>query len=115
MSTATYLVPDGLSLARRYCDEEGYPLYFLQGSARHRDATRARQAVIWRLAKDTRLSLTEIAAILKKDHTSVLHAIRAENDRRGSDVRGMHFPAGYSERHRVTALIHAHLSREVLA
>lgn len=114
MSASSYLSPDGLSLARRYSEEEGYSLSFLQSRMRHKEATRARQSVIWRLAKDTCLTLPELAALMKKDHTSVLHAIRAENDRRRSNVRGMQFPEGYRERHRITANICNQLSREVL-
>lgn len=113
MSAAAYIAPGGLTLARRYSDEEGYSLSFLQSSMRHRGVTRARHAVIWRLARDTKLSLPEIAAVMKKDHTSVLHAIRAENERRGANVRGMQFPDDYHRRHRLQALLYAELSREV--
>lgn len=115
MSKAVYLQPYGLYLARKYAEAEGYTLEFIQGKQRHSEVSRARGAVIWRLAKETDLTLPEIGAIVKKDHTSVLHAIRAENERRGAAVRGMFFPAGYKERHRASANLYNAMNAEVTA
>ncbi len=115
MSKAPYLQPYGLYLAGKYAEAEGFTLDFIQGRVKHEAATRARAAVIWRLAKETNLSLPEIGAIVKKDHTSVLHSIRAENERRGETVRGMAFPPGYWDRRRNSANLYHMLSREVVA
>lgn len=115
MSKAPYLNPMGLHLARRLAEQAGFTLAFLQGKARHANASHTRAAIAWELARQTSMSLPEIGAILGKDHTSVLHMIRAENERRGTDVRGFQFPDGYRERNRLTATIYKIMSREVLA
>lgn len=115
MTIAPYLAPDGLHLAHKFAEAEGFTLAFIQGKLRHAAATRARSAVIWRLAKETGLTLPEIGAIVRKDHTSVIHCIRTENERRGANVRGMHFPKGYRERHRIAAIIFNEMNREVAA
>lgn len=115
MSKASYLQPYGLYLARKYAEAEGFTLEFIQGPRRYAVVARARSAVIWRLAKETDLSLAEIGAIVKKDHTSVLHAIRAENERRDANVRGMQFPQDYREQHRIAAIICHDMNREVVA
>lgn len=115
MSMSSYVQRDGLRLAERLCEEQGFPLDFLRRDVRGRSAVLVRHHVMWCLAKDTDLSFPEIGAIFRKDHTSVIHAVRAENERQGANVRGMKFPAGYRERNRQSALLYAALSREVLA
>ncbi len=115
MTVSHYIDPFALSIARAAAEREGFTLAFLQGRVRNKAVSLARQAVAWTLAKDTDASLCAIAAILKKDHTSILYAVRAENERRGARVRGMTFPDGYRERNRLAALLYATMSREVVA
>lgn len=61
----------------------------LTGDSRTAPIVAARQQAMWLCARDTPLSLPAIGRIFNRDHTTVLHAIRRENDRRGENVRGM--------------------------
>ena len=115
MSKAAYLNALNLRLAERLAEAEGYSLRILQGKARCASISRARASVAWELARETGMSFPEIGALLCKDHTSVLHMIRAENERRCANVRGLQFPQGYRERNRRSAALYALLSREVVA
>lgn len=49
----------------------------------------ARHQAMWLAAKETSLSLAEIGRQFKRDHTTVIHSIRCENDRTGENVRGL--------------------------
>ena len=115
MSKAPYIDPLGLHLARELSEQAGFTLKFIQGRARYASLSQARASVAWGLARQTSMSLPEIGAILQKDHSSIIHMIRSENERRGTDVRGLHFPEGYRERHRLNATLYNVMSREVLA
>lgn len=115
MSKSSYIDVFGLSLAERLAAATGFSLKSIQSPRRDGELTAARHEVVWRLAKDTDLTLPEIAAIVKRDHTTVIHAIRAENERRDKNVRGLCFPEGYKERKRIQARLSVELSREVVA
>ena len=49
----------------------------------------ARRQAMWLIARDTQMSLPAIGKLFNRDHTTVLHAIRRENDRRGENVRNV--------------------------
>lgn len=68
--------------------ETGIAVDALKGEQRVARIARARQLAIWRVADETELSLSEIGRLFHRDHTTVLHAIRVTNQRRGADVRG---------------------------
>ncbi|MGO4741057.1 helix-turn-helix domain-containing protein [Bosea sp. 2KB_26] len=68
--------------------ETGIAIDALKGEQRVARIARARQLAIWRVADETELSLSEIGRLFHRDHTTVLHAIRVTNQRRGADVRG---------------------------
>lgn len=61
----------------------------LVGDSRTAPIVAARQQAMWLCARDTHLSLPAIGKLFKRDHTTVLHAVRRENDRRGENVRRM--------------------------
>lgn len=50
---------------------------------RDRVAVRARQEVMYRAATETQASLTQIARVLDRNHTSVLHGVRSHRRRIG--------------------------------
>ena len=58
----------------------------LLSKRRHKSIARPRQIGMWLARKHTRYSLEEIGSYFGgRDHTTVMHAIRTINDRRGSD------------------------------
>ena len=64
------------------------------GSSMFGSMMRARREAVVAIAKETGLSLSEIARLMAKDHTSIIYAIRAHNEDSGEDVRGLgHLPA----------------------
>ncbi|GAU86007.1 helix-turn-helix domain-containing protein [Bosea sp. BIWAKO-01] len=68
--------------------ETGITIDAIKGEQRVAAIAQARQLAIWRVAAETQLSLSEIGRQFHRDHTTVLHAIRVINQRRGADVRG---------------------------
>lgn len=69
--------------------ETGIPIRSLIGPSRIASLAESRQFAMWRIAKETRLSLGQIGTIFgKRDHTTVLHAVRKFNAIMGADVRG---------------------------
>lgn len=50
---------------------------------------KARREAAWQIARDTDFSLPVIGKMLNKDHTSIIHAIRRENEIRSTNVRGL--------------------------
>ena len=67
--------------------ETGIAVDAIKGEQRVAPIAQARQLAIWRVAGETELSLSEIGRLFHRDHTTVLHAIRVINQRRGADVR----------------------------
>lgn len=74
------------------------------GPCRFAEYTAARMEACWRAASETEVSLSEIARLIRKDHTTVIHAVRVLNDRNGTNVRGL---GGISESRRKMNLFHA--------
>lgn len=83
----------------------------IQGPRRLGPLVMCRREACWRIAKDTDLSLPAIAMILHKDHTSVLSAVRRQNEITGTDVRGW---GGTPEKTRARNREAARLSRRRL-
>lgn len=71
----------------RVAAETGIAVDAIKGEQRVAAIAQARQLAIWRVAGETELSLSEIGRLFHRDHTTVLHAIRVINQRRGADVR----------------------------
>ncbi|MBD3844249.1 hypothetical protein IED13_00965 [Bosea sp. SSUT16] len=59
------------------------------GQGRSEVVVLARQQAIWLAANETGLSLMELGRQFMRDHTTVIHSIRRENDRTGKNVRGL--------------------------
>lgn len=53
----------------------------IKGPARHRGIVRIRQLLMWRLYRETRLSLPQIGKLLNRDHTTVLSGVRSHEGR----------------------------------
>ena len=81
-------VPTGKRIIRECAAEVGLTVNDMRSKGRVRPLARARQYAMWRIAKETSLSLPQIGRLLCRDHTTVLHAIRHMNRLHGENVRG---------------------------
>lgn len=61
----------------------------ITGEGRTIPVVRARQHAMWLAARDTPLSLAEIGRRFNRDHTTVIFAVRRENERCKANVRGL--------------------------
>lgn len=69
-------------VARTIGEENGYTLADLRAYCRTKDLARVRQEAMWACRQYTGASLTEIAHFFhRKDHTTVLHALRVVEKR----------------------------------
>lgn len=59
----------------------------LVGLGRDFVTARVRQEAMWLCCRDTKKSLPIIGRAFKRHHTTVLHGVRAENGRRGENIR----------------------------
>lgn len=75
------------ALVRDLAAERGFSVAEMTGGSRTRPVAWARQHAIWLIARETGLSLAQIGLIFNRDHTTILHSIRAENLRQGASVR----------------------------
>lgn len=63
-----------------------------------------RREAAWRIAKETNLSFPQIGSLLNKDHSTIIWAIRRQNEATGEDVRELGFcPIKRIERSRKAA------------
>ncbi len=69
-------------------EKHGLKIECVIGPRRYPELVRCRREAAWLIARDTPLSLPQIGAILGKDHTTVLMAIRRHNEATGENVRG---------------------------
>lgn len=69
--------------------ETGVSVEAIKSERRSKPIARARQLAMWRVARETELSLPQIGQIFIRDHTTVLHAVRVMNEIMGEDVRNM--------------------------
>ena len=70
-------------------DRHGIPPDDILADSRDAPTILARQQAMWLAAKETTLSLAEIGRQFKRDHTTIIHGVRCENDRSGENVRGL--------------------------
>lgn len=70
------------------CRRHGLKISAVVGDRRHKPLVECRQEAAWLIAKYTDLSYPRIGALLGKDHTTILYAVRRHNDRKGENVRG---------------------------
>lgn len=59
------------------------------GSRKFGSLVRCRRETAWRIAKETRLSYPQIGALLGKDHSTIIWAIRRQNEATGENVRDL--------------------------
>lgn len=88
------VMPDGpRATARRILAEtaarHGVAPIDMIGDRRYRPLVASRREAAWLIARDTDLSLLQISNLLRKDHTSVINAIRCMNEQRSANVRGL--------------------------
>lgn len=67
-------------------DEHGVSLTLILGRSRKAKIARARQHMIWRLVRDTSLTMSGAALRLGLDHTTARHAVLVEDKRQGTNV-----------------------------
>jgi hypothetical protein len=87
-SQAAASIPTGKRIIKECALDASLTVNDLRSKGRVRQLARARQLAMWRIAKETSLSLPQIGRLLCRDHTTVLHAIRVVNAERGENVRG---------------------------
>lgn len=73
--------PKVAAIAERVAQETGVPVPFIFGTSRRQQEAHARQRVYF-YAAQAGLSLPHIGRAMGRDHTTVLHGIRAEQARR---------------------------------
>lgn len=86
------------------CQRHGLKAESVLGGRRYKPLVLCRREAAWLIAKETSLSLPQIAAIMNKDHTSILMAIRRQNEETGTNVRNCGgIPEKTRERNRASA------------
>lgn len=66
-------------LVRMVADMAGQSPIAIVGEQRDQDVVRARQVICWLARRFTRHSLTEVARVLDRDHTTVVHSVKRIN------------------------------------
>lgn len=75
-------------ILRETCERHGVKVESVCGPRRYKPLVMCRREAAWLIAKETTLSYPQIAMLLNKDHTSILMAIRRQNEATGENVRG---------------------------
>jgi hypothetical protein len=76
-------------IAKQCAADHGITFNDLRSTARTGPVVKARQQAMWLIARDTHLSYPQIGTLFGgRDHTTVLYAVRRENERLGENVRG---------------------------
>lgn len=68
-------------IVRQVAEKHKMPTAWIFDRGRRHELVLARQEVMFRLSKETPLSLTKIGEALGRDHTTVIHAIRVHQAR----------------------------------
>lgn len=77
------------AIALTVSQAHGIGLEAIKGQSKCAQVLRARHEAIWLAARDTDKPYTTIARFFgDRNHTTILHAVRRENFRRGENVRG---------------------------
>lgn len=99
-------------MAARIAKAHGFTFADLAGDRRTKPVSMARREVMWAIAKELtieQMSLAGIGRLLRKDHTTVIAAIRAANDDRGTNIRNL---GGVTEKRKQKNLFYARRSNE---
>lgn len=91
-------------ILREVCEKHGVSLDDVTGPRHLAVLVRCREEAVARLANETRLSYVQIGRILRKDHSTVIMAVRRWNEQTGENVRnaGLISPSK-RERDRISA------------
>lgn len=68
-------------IMKEVCDLHGISLSDMLGPARFRRIVRARQHAMWLCHKRTRFSFVRLGRFFQRDHSTVMHGIRAHEER----------------------------------
>jgi chromosomal replication initiation ATPase DnaA len=79
---AQQLTPLAQKLAEDWCAECGVSLAEMRRQSRRKPVVEARQALMWLLYRRAGLTYSQIGRALKRDHTTVMHGVAAEDRRR---------------------------------
>lgn len=66
--------------------ERGIPVELLLGTTRMKTIAEARQHLIWRIIRDTPMTMSAVAHRIGMDHTTARHAVLREDARQGTNV-----------------------------
>lgn len=70
-----------MDILREVAADHGFKVKQIQSDKRYKSLVRARQDYCWRARNRTQKSLPEIGRVINRDHTTVMHAIRAHEKR----------------------------------
>ena len=93
-------VPSIMQIAHVVARRHRIDIEDILSDRRTKEVVAARHEAIWIAARDTKHTLTVLGRAMGRDHTSIIHAIRCENSRRGENLRNL---GGVSPRKRVSA------------
>lgn len=75
-------------IIREVADKHGLTYAELMSHRRDRAIAWPRQEAMYRCAKETSASLPMIARIFNRDHTTIIHGVRAYSERMGAQGNG---------------------------
>ena len=79
-------------IVRIVADVYACPVDDIMGHSRNADIIEARHHAMWLCAKETSLSYPQLARAFRRDHTTILHAVRRVNAIKGENVRNAGLP-----------------------
>lgn len=82
-ASVAYVTPSAREMAEMFAKEARIPQYRFFGKERTHSISHARQDCMRMIRDHTSLSLPQIGRIFNRDHTTVLHGIRASEKRAG--------------------------------
>jgi len=77
----TITSPETKEIVAEVCAKHGFTLEEIQGERRNNPIAYARHELMYRLRNELSLTLSGIGILLHRDHTSVIHAIKAHEER----------------------------------
>jgi chromosomal replication initiation ATPase DnaA len=71
-----------MDIVRSVSEQTGIPVSYIQGASKTRKITEARWLICYIAHVDSGFGLEAIGRVLRKDHSSVLHGVKRERERR---------------------------------
>ena len=72
-----------LSIVGDVCRRSGHNPFHVMGKSREADICRVRELVCYKAYREAGMSYPQIGRVLRRHHTTILHAVRNEAKRRG--------------------------------